>query len=169
MEDTHMTFMRQALVEAEAALAAKEFPVGCLLVSGSDIVARGRRMRSRGQGLTELDHAEIVALRSLAETFTPPPRPLTAYATMEPCLMCYASLLLNGVTTIVFAYEDVMGGGTSMPLDRLPPLYRNLAPTIVSGIGREESLALFRRFFNDPANDYWRDSQLADYTLRQER
>jgi len=168
MEDPHMTFMRQALVEAEAALAANEFPVGCVLVAGGDIVARGRRRNSRGPGLTELDHAEIVALRSLSGTSTPPPRPLTAYATMEPCLMCYASLLLNGVTTIVFAYEDVMGGCTAAPLELLPPLYRDLAPMIIAGIGRDESLSLFRQFFNDPANDYWRDSLLADYTLGRE-
>ena len=168
MADPHMTFMRHALDEADAALRAKEFPVGCVLVSGNQIVARGRRKNSKGQALTELDHAEMVALRSLASAVSGVPGPLVAYATMEPCLMCYAALLLNGVQTIVYAYEDVMGGGSTAPLDKLPPLYRTRAPEIISGVGRNESLALFRRFFSDPANDYWRGSLLADFTLQQE-
>jgi len=168
MSNPHMAFMQQALVEAEAALAAKEFPVGCVLVSGGEIVARGKRRNSSGPGLTELDHAEIMALRALAASSSAPPQPLVVYATMEPCLMCYAALLLNGVRTIVYAYEDVMGGATATLLDRLPSLYQTMAPQIISDVGRNESLALFRRFFNDPANEYWRGSLLARYTLQQE-
>lgn len=165
MTKNHESYMQQALQEATRALAEGEFPVGCVLVADEEIVAKGRRKNSRVPTLTELDHAEIVALRALAGSPRKWRSPLVAYATMEPCLMCFATLLLNGVTTVVYAFEDVMGGGTGLKLQQLPPLYRQLAPTVIGGVGRSESLALFRQFFTDPANDYWQGSPLANYTL----
>ena len=159
--------MRQALHEAEIALSEGEFPVGCVLVADREIVARGRRMNSQSEPLKELDHAEIVALRSLASSQKTYKAPLIAYATMEPCLMCFASLLLNGVSTVVYAFEDPMGGGTSINLQLLAPLYRQMRPTVIDSICRNESIALFQRFFRDPANSYWQDSFLASYTLNQ--
>jgi tRNA(adenine34) deaminase len=87
---------------------------------------------------------------------------------MEPCLMCFAALMLTGIGTIVYAYEDVMGGGTACDLDCLPPLYKQRRPRIIAGILRQASLERFRAFFADPQNDYWRDSLLASYTLAPE-
>ncbi len=167
MNAQHESYMQQALQQAALALAESEFPVGCVLVADGEIVARGRRRNSRAQSLAELDHAEIVALRSLAASPRKWRPPLIAYATMEPCLMCFSTLLLNGVTTVVYAFEDAMGGGTGLPLHQLPPLYQQLMPTVIGGICRSESLALFRRFFANPANEYWQDSLLANYTLEQ--
>jgi tRNA(adenine34) deaminase len=78
-------FMGEALQEAQKALSRGEFPVGCVMVHGDRIVARGSRKGTRDNGRNELDHAEMVAL--------------------------------------------------------------------------------FQKFFADPANRYWRDSLLAQYTL----
>lgn len=160
--------MRQALVEAQQALAAGDFPVGCVLVRNGEVVARGRRVNSRGPAANELDHAEINALRELAGRHPlPDSGGLVAYSTMEPCLMCFATLLLNGIHEIVYGYEDAMGGGTGLDLDRLPSLYQHLEVTVTPSVLRPESLALFRQFFTDPANDYWQGSHLAAYTLAQ--
>ena len=41
MDNEH--FMKKALEEARAALAAGEFPVGCIMVHDTKIVARGAR------------------------------------------------------------------------------------------------------------------------------
>jgi tRNA(adenine34) deaminase len=81
--------------------------------------------------------------------------------------MCYAALLLNGIHHIVYAYEDVMGGGTSLPLDQLTPLYKGMSVKTVQGVMRAESLALLKSFFSDPRNDYLRNTLLARYTLEQ--
>ncbi len=168
-DHVHQTFMRLALSEAEQALAANEFPVGCVIVHHGEVVARGHRTNSRTGTANELDHAEVAALRELLSARPEIDRPgLTVYSTMEPCLMCYATLLLNGVRTIAWAYEDAMGGGTGLDLDSLPPLYREMRPTLIGGVLRAESLALFQRFFLNPDNDYWQGSLLADYTLRQQ-
>ena len=81
--------------------------------------------------------------------------------------MCFSTLILNNVTTIVYAYEDVMGGGTGLSLDKLKPLYATMDIRIIPDILRAESLQLFKTFFNDEKNNYIRDSLLAQYTLRQ--
>jgi tRNA(adenine34) deaminase len=160
--------MTAALAEAEQALAAGEFPVGCVLVHEGEIVASGRRLNSQGPATNELDHAEIVALRQLFATRPELDRSrITAYSTMEPCLMCYSTLLLNNIRTIVYGYEDVMGGGTNLPLTHLLPLYQAMQPSITPHVLREESVALFKKFFADPRQAYWQGSLLADYTLRQ--
>ncbi len=63
----HEHFMQLALEQAQKALDAGEFPVGCLLVSNGKIVATGKRTHSRNLEANELDHAEITALRELLE------------------------------------------------------------------------------------------------------
>jgi tRNA(adenine34) deaminase len=164
----HQHFMQIALTEAANALNQGEFPVGCVLVHDDRVVARGRRRNSRTQA-NELDHAEIVALHDLLDN-----QPeidcsgVTLYCTMEPCLMCFAALLLSNVHTIVYAYEDAMGGGTAINLNHLTPLYRQMEVTVIPHVMRNESLALFKKFFTNPANKYWRNSFLADYTLSQD-
>ncbi len=158
-----------ALDEARNALADNEFPVGCVLTHGNEIVARGRRKSTTLSNRNELDHAEIVALHKLQSNHPDiDPSKITAYCTMEPCLMCYAALLLSQVHTIVYAYEDVMGGGTGVPLTRLTPLYRQKDVLVVPHILRNESLQLFKDFFLNPQQNYWQDSYLARYTLDQE-
>lgn len=165
----HQTPMGAALDEARQAFTAGEFPVGCVVATRRGrIVARGRRFNSREGG--EIDHAEVVAVRSLLADpgRCPNPAELIVYATMEPCLMCFSTLILNGFRTIVYAYEDVMGGGTGLDLRSLPPLYAAMSVEVIGGICRTDSLALFQRFFREDPHGYWRDSLLARYTLAQE-
>lgn len=160
--------MGEALQEARKALARGEFPVGCVLAYRNRVIARGRRKGTAGGGANELDHAEMVALRRLVAMKEPPEAgAITAYCTMEPCLMCFSALMLHGIGSIVYAYEDAMGGGTACPRERLAPLYRDRRIMVLGGLRRGESLALFKSFFSDPANRYWRASHLAEYTLHQ--
>lgn len=164
----HDTYMKEALHEAKEALIAGEFPVGCVMVHGDEIVSRGRRINSKPPHDNELDHAEIIALRKLLVQHPGINRSaIIVYSTMEPCLMCYVTLLLNGIRTIVYAYEDIMGGGTSLALKELSPLYSEMSVFITPNIMRPESLELFKTFFDDQNNTYWQDSPLARYTLSQ--
>lgn len=166
----HETFMRLALQQAQQALASNEFPVGAVIVSEGEPVAMGRRENSKSETANELDHAEIVALRELLARRPDIDRQsLTVYSTMEPCLMCYSTMLLNGIRTFVYAYEDAMGGGTGLKLTHLAPLYQAMETEvcILPNILRQESLELFKTFFTSPENNYWQDSLLAEYTLAQ--
>jgi tRNA(adenine34) deaminase len=163
----HERIMALALVEAEAALALGEFPVGCVLVHKGAVIASGKRAHSSGR-VNEMDHAEMLALRSFLDAeLDIAPEEVTLYATMEPCLMCFSTLILNGIRKIVYAYEDVMGGGTNLPLTALSPLYAAMDVQVVPSMLRQESLALFQQFFSNPDNLYWKGSLLANYTLEQ--
>jgi tRNA(adenine34) deaminase len=162
--------MNIALGQAKEAHERGEFPVGTVIVYQDQIIASGQRKHTGGDGsqVNEMDHAEIVALRNvLTLDELIPLGEATLYSTMEPCLMCFSTMILSGIRSVVYAYEDVMGGGTNLPLDRLRPLYADMDVTIVPAVLRDESLELFRAFFANPGNQYWKDSLLASYTLSQ--
>lgn len=162
----HEFFMRNALWHAEKALESGEFPVGCVIAEDGSILSSSSRMDSRKSAGGETRHAEITALEKLGMDYPDRDRKnMTVYCTMEPCLMCFGAILISGIKNIVFAYEDVMGGGTSCSLDCLPPLYRESGIRIVPGILRDESLSVFRAFFLNPANRYLRGTLLEEYTL----
>ena len=161
-------FMSKALELAQQALAAGEFPVGCVITYGGEIVATGARQHTRGASKNEIDHAEMVALRRLSELPGEIDNgQLIIFSTMEPCLMCLGAIVLSGIRKIVYAYEDVMGGGTGCNLTALRPLYSNNHISIEANIMRNESVNLFKSYFLDPENNYWKGSLLARYTLNQ--
>ncbi len=161
-------FMQQALSLAEKALAAGEFPVGCVLVNENRVVAEGARCRSTGAFVNEIDHAEMVALRHFYNQSPGcDPCKTVAYCTLEPCLMCFGALVIGSIGKIVYAYEDFMGGGTRCRLEDLPDLYHHNRPVIVPHVLRDKSLALFQTFFNGADATYLKNSLLADYTRRQ--
>ena len=161
-------FMKKALDQAGKALDAGEFPVGCVLVHQNRILATGARKGSMGDFPNEIDHAEMIALKCVVGMdINTDKKEMVLFTTMEPCLMCLGALILNGIGEVVYAYEDVMGGGTGCNLAGLTPLYRNQKISIVPHILRQQSLELFKAFFQNPENSYWKGSLLADYTLRQ--
>lgn len=165
-------FMEQALEQARNALEQGQFPVGCVIVQDGQVIASGARAGTSGDlsFFSEIDHAEIRALKALESSdvrFIPERAVL--FCTMEPCLMCFAAIILAGIRTLVFAYEDVMGGGTGLDRQHLTSLYRDAEITIVPHVLRKKSLDLFHNFFNKDANLYWKDSLLESYTLDQWR
>ena len=166
MMSEHEQWMRAALDEARQALDEGEFPVGCVMVADGRIVARGRRLNSAEGSRNEIDHAEMVTLRQLiADQPGLDFGTVAVYSTMEPCLMCFAAMLLSGIRTFVWAYEDVMGGGANLPLHMLNTLYAQMRVHLHDRVLREESLRLFQEFFR--TGTYWQDSLLARYTMAQ--
>ncbi len=163
----HEKYMRIALEEAKQALKAGDFPVGCVIADSNGVICTAKRENS-GEDGNELDHAEIVALGKLHSShYNKLSSDLVVYSTMEPCLMCFSTLILNNIRTIVYAYEDIMGGGTNLPLHTLNPLYSSMKIKVIPDVLRLESILLFKEFFLDTSNGYWQDSLLSQYTLEQ--
>lgn len=157
-----------ALGQARSALENGEFPVGCVITDGKSVLATGCRAGSGNDFPNETDHAEIMALKALTALGSPVDRrSLILYSTLEPCLMCFGAILIHDITTIVYACEDAMGGGTGCDLSTLPGLYHHKNPIIIPGILREKSLSLLKEFFNNPDNRYLHSSPLAAYILEQ--
>jgi len=165
---THETYMHRALAIARQALDNDEFPVGCIVVYEGEVIAQGERIHTRQPVPSELDHAEMIALRHLERCDDAMDRSrMTLYATLEPCLMCFSAIMLSRIGVLVYAYEDAMGGGTAVDRSGLPPLYRNNGMDIVPDVCRRDSLALFQEYFKRSHTDYWQNSLLARYTLKQ--
>lgn len=172
MPNSHEHYMQQALNLARQALDEDEFPVGCVVVYEGEVIARGERTGTRQAVPSELEHAEIIALRRLEHLAASSDAPIDRkkifiYSTLEPCLMCYGALLISGVGTIVYAYEDAMGGGTACDRTQLPTLYRDNGLRIIPHVCRAQSLTLFKDFFSRPHINYWHNSFLSEYTLAQ--
>lgn len=160
-------FMKKALNLAEKALSKGEFPVGCVMVYQNKVLVTGSRIHSKGTIINETDHAEIIALRQLAHEKNVEKSKVSVFCNLEPCLMCYGALIISGIGEIVYAYEDVMGGGTCCDLSILNPLYRNARILLTPNILRNESLKLFKTYFSNPETNYLRDSLLETYTFSQ--
>ena len=159
-------FMKRALEEAAQALKTGEFPVGCVFAYEDKVLVTGSRHNSTPDKFNELDHAEMAALRKLAGLGNAIDRnKIVALSTLEPCLMCYSALIVNGIRNIVYGFEDVMGGGTSLDLANLNPLYKEMRIKVSGGVLRKESQALLKAFFSDPSNHYLKGTLLAQHAL----
>ena len=161
----HAAFMKRALEIAKDMLAHGYLPVGAVLVRGNKIIADNAFVKGDKKNLQRLDHAEIVVLRRLFQKEVDTDvSGVTIYCTFEPCLMCYSTAIIAGITKIVFAYEDVMGGGTNINHAALKPFYSEITMTITPDVCRNESLALFKKYFKNPDNAY-AGTLLEGYTL----
>jgi tRNA(adenine34) deaminase len=145
MTTTHEDYMRQALVEARRAQEAGEVPVGAVLVADGSVVGRGFN-----QPIGRLDptaHAEIVALRGAAATLANYRLVgVTAYVTLEPCLMCVGALLNARVATVVYGAPEPKWGSVRslLRLDQLALTHRF---EVVAGVLEDECRRLLVDFF----------------------
>ena len=102
-------YMALALEEAAAAAAEGEVPVGALIVSDAQIIARAH---NRPIALNDpTAHAEILAIRAAAR-YAGNYRlsGMTLYVTLEPCLMCAGAVIHARIGRVVFGARDPKGG-----------------------------------------------------------
>jgi tRNA(adenine34) deaminase len=149
-------FMAEALAEAGRSLDVNEFPVGAVVALGDEIVVRAHWTGAAQRRL--LDHAEMLALmeaeRSGRVSRRPERQAATLYTTLEPCALCMAAAMSFLLGRIVLAAGAPVDGGTNLPVLWQPPNGHPpdgmpyTIPDIVSGIGREASIALIAEWRN---------------------
>jgi tRNA(adenine34) deaminase len=139
-------FMREALRAAARASEHEDVPVGCVLVAGDEVLSVGENRREVDHDPTA--HAEIVALREAARI-----RgrwrmdDVTAYVTLEPCVMCAGALLNARVSRLVIGASDEKAGAVGSRYNLLsdPRLLHEVS--ITYDVVAEESAELLRSFF----------------------
>jgi tRNA(adenine34) deaminase len=144
---TDQAFMRTALEAATRAGDHDDVPVGCVLVENGAVIAIGENRREVDRDPTA--HAEIVALRSAAsQRANWRMDGVTAYVTLEPCVMCAGALLNARVTRVVIGAMDDKAGavGTRYNLLSDPRLLHEAELTF--DVMAEDSAALLREFFS---------------------
>ena len=144
--EADISFMREALREAERGAESGEVPVGAIVVHGARIVGRGRN-----QPITTTDptaHAEVVALRDAARTLGN--YRLTGvrlYVTVEPCMMCVGAIVHARVGTLLFGTREPKAGAVVSSQQALEHSALNHRVEVVEGILADESRDLLQRFF----------------------
>lgn len=143
---TH-AWMREAIVEAKAATASGDVPIGCVLVGANgDVIARGRNEREKTKDPTA--HAEIVALREASKKlgswrFDD----VTAIVTLEPCAMCAGAFVNARIGRVVYGCDDPKGGAvtTLFAIGQDPRLNHRFVVT--RGVLEQECAGLLKEFF----------------------
>lgn len=112
-------FMRQALAEAEKALAADEVPIGAVIVANGRIIARSHNMVERLNDVTA--HAEMMAFTAAAEALGGKYlKGCTLYVTLEPCTMCSGASYWTQIDRIVVGASDEKRGFLSQGIKLHP-------------------------------------------------
>lgn len=105
-------------LEAEA---QGDVPVGSVITLDDQIIAEGSA-RVLSEGYQPRRHAEQEALGGVPTALWPRANEMTCYTSLEPCLMCFGSLVLCGVGRVVFGATDVLGGARFI-FEAMPPYY----------------------------------------------
>ena len=138
--------MRVALDAARDAVAHADVPVGCVLVAHGEVIVVAENRREVDADPTA--HAEIVALRRAAAARARwRMDDVTAYVTLEPCVMCAGAFLAARVSRVVIGAMDEKAGAVGSRYNLLsdPRLLHEV--DITYEVMAEESAQLLRGFF----------------------
>ncbi len=145
---TDRHFMSQALMLAQAAMAAGEVPVGALVC---DPVAQTVVAQAANAPIASHDpsaHAEILALRAAGAVLgNYRLGGLWLYVTLEPCAMCAGALAHARIARLIFGTPDPKGGAVVSGPRFFEQKTCHWRPRVTGGVLAEDSAALLRRFF----------------------
>lgn len=140
-------WMRQALQQAEQAMAAGEVPVGAVVVRQGEIIGSGANACVGGHSVCR--HAEILALAAAG-------RQLgnyrldgcDLYVSLEPCSMCAGAIMQSRIRRLVYAAAEPKSGAAGSVVDLFAEKRLNPHTSVLGGILAEESTRLLQRFFS---------------------
>lgn len=109
-----------ALEQAWDAYKSGTIPIGCVIMTGDGkIVSKGRnQIFDNGEGSplagTNMAHAEMNAMLGLNEIDHPNIREYILYTTMEPCPMCFGTMVMMSIRNIYYGARDGLAGASSL-------------------------------------------------------
>ena len=116
-------FMRRAIELALLAETDGNLPIGSVISLDGEIIAEGRNTMFVPK-FNGTRHAEIEALQMVPAELWRSAHRVSLYTTLEPCVMCFGSILLHGVSRVLFGSSDRYGGAGTI-LSTLPPFFRD--------------------------------------------
>lgn len=136
-----LRFMREALKEAERAMALGEVPVGAVVVCQNRIIGRGHNLTQRLNDVTA--HAEMQAFTAAANFLGGKYLDeCTIYVTLEPCVMCAGASYWTQIAEIVYGASDEKRGFLLTSKSILHPRTK-----LSGGVLAEECSTLLKEFF----------------------
>lgn len=111
-------YMREAVRQARKAAALGDVPIGCVIVRGGQIIARGYNRRNVDKSV--LSHAEIISIkRACKKTGDWRLEQCTMYVTLEPCPMCAGAIVQARIPRVVIGCMNPKAGCAGSVLDVL--------------------------------------------------
>ena len=142
--------MEMALMEARAAAARGEVPIGAVIVQDGVVLARaGNRTIERDDPTA---HAEMLAIREAAAAVGS--QRLTdadLYVTLEPCAMCAAAISFARIRRLYFGADDPKSGAVESGVRFFGDPTCHHAPDVYSGMGEERSRRAAQGFLQGKA------------------
>jgi tRNA(adenine34) deaminase len=144
------TYMDLALLEAEAAAARGEVPVGAVVVDAASGAVLGRAGNRTEELNDPTAHAEVLAIRAACAARGEPRLPdCDLYVTLEPCALCAAAISFARLRRVYFGAYDPKGGA----VEHGPRFYTqptcHHAPDVYGGIGETRAASLLKGFFRE--------------------
>ena len=138
--------MAAAIAQARQAGRDGEVPVGALIVSGDQCIARIGNKTEKHQDPT--GHAELLAIREAAAARGSwRLSGCTLYVTLEPCAMCAGAMVLARLDRVVFGAWDPKAGMAGSVADLLRHPKLNHRPEVLGGVLEAECGSLLKEFF----------------------
>ena len=106
-------YMKEALKQARMAFEDGEVPVGAVIVSNNQIIARAHNQTERLKDATA--HAEMLAITA-AENYLGAKylNDCKMYVTLEPCVMCAGASYWSQIGSIFYGASDEKRGYTTV-------------------------------------------------------
>lgn len=145
---TDEKFMKKALKEAKKAYALDEVPIGCVIVYGGKIIARGYNRRNTDK--STLAHAEIIAIKKATKKLGDwRLEGCTMYITLEPCQMCAGAIVQARVDRVVIGSMNKKAGCAGSVINLLDMKEFNHQVELTRGVLEEESSTMLSEFFKE--------------------
>jgi tRNA(adenine34) deaminase len=138
--------MQAALVQAQAAEAHGDVPVGAVVVRDGQIIAQAHNERELTGDPTA--HAEVLAIRGAAAVVGNwRLDDCTLYVTLEPCAMCAGAIVNARLARVVFGATDPKAGAVRSLYEVADDPRLNHRAIVEGGVLAEQAGALLKTFF----------------------
>lgn len=141
-------YMRLALLEAAAAAAEGEVPIGAVVVCDGEVIASAHNRREVDNSPSA--HAEFLAMEEASRVLKRwRLTGCTVYVTLEPCLMCAGLMVNSRIDRCVFGACDPKGGALGTLYDISCDSRLNHEFQVISGVLADEAAAQLKAFFRE--------------------
>ena len=141
-------YMKEAIRQARKAYALREVPIGCVIVCGDKIIARGYNRRNTDKNT--LSHAELNGIRKASRKLGDwRLEGCTLYVTLEPCQMCAGAIGQARVGRVVIGTMNPKAGCAGSVLNLLEMEGFNHKVQVTRGILEEECSKMLSDFFKE--------------------
>lgn len=141
-------YMKEAIRQAKKAWKLWEVPIGCVIVHGGKIIARGYNRRNTDKNT--LSHAELNAIRK-ASRYVGDWRleECTMYVTLEPCQMCAGAIVQARIPKVVIGCMNPKAGCAGSILNLLDMKEFNHQVEVVRDVLHDECSSMLSDFFRE--------------------